>query len=67
MVIYTVFKNGELIYLRNFKVENGKEGIKRIEETYEDIKGKDNITDIQYEQKKLEFNSYDEKHIIFLK
>ena len=51
MVIYTVFKNGELIYLRNFKVENEKEGIKRIEETYEDIKGKDNITDIQHEQK----------------
>lgn len=67
MLVYCIFENDELIWARNYPIENEKEGIEKIKETYNDIKDKVEVTNIKLENNKLEFvNCGVEKHIIFV-
>ncbi|MGM9881473.1 MAG: hypothetical protein ACI31S_01365 [Bacilli bacterium] len=66
MIVYTIFKNGELIWARNYSTNNIKDAKNRLKSTYEDIKNNNKITDINFEGKKLEFNDLDEKHIMLI-
>lgn len=65
-IVYTIFKNAELIWARNFEVDNKQDGINKIKLTYEDIQKDKNIKNIKYSEKKLEFDSLDEKHIMMI-
>ncbi len=64
MIMYYIFKNKELIWARNFKVKNEIDAKKRLEKTLNDIKKNKNITNINYDGKKLEFLDIDEKHVM---
>lgn len=67
MLVYYIFENDELIWARNYPIENEKEGIEKIKETYNDIKDKVEVSNIKLENNKLEFvNCGVEKHIIFV-
>lgn len=67
MLVYCIFENDELIWARNYYIENEKEGQERIRETYNDIKDKVEVSNIKLENNKLEFvNCGVEKHIIFV-
>lgn len=67
MIIYSIFRNDELIWARNFITRNNDEAKLMIENTIKDIQKKKNIKNINFDGKKLEFNSYNEKHIILIK
>lgn len=67
MIIYSIFRNDELIWARNFVTRNNDEAKLMIENTIKDIQKKKNIKNINFDGKKLEFNSYNEKHIILIK
>lgn len=67
MIIYSIFKNNELIWARNFITRNNEEAKLMIENTIKDIKNNKNVNGINFDGKKLEFNSYDEKHIMMIK
>lgn len=67
MIIYSIFRNDELIWARNFITRNNNEAKLMIENTIKDIQKKKNIKNINFDGKKLEFNSYNEKHIILIK
>ncbi|MGN1326913.1 MAG: hypothetical protein ACI4VQ_02350 [Clostridia bacterium] len=66
MILYTIFRNEELIWARNFEIKNKREGIKRLEKTLDDIKRDENISDIKFDDTKLEFTNIDEKHIMIV-
>lgn len=67
MLVYCIFENDELIWARNYYIENEKEGQERIRETYNDIKDKVEVSNIKLENNKLEFvNCGVEKHVIFV-
>lgn len=38
MIMYMIFKGNELIWARNFKVENETDAKERLEKTLEDVK-----------------------------
>ena len=63
-IVYTIFRNTELIWARNFEVNDKQDGINKIKSTYEDIQKDENIKNIKYNEKELEFDSFDEKHIM---
>lgn len=67
MIIYSIFKNGELIWARNFVTRNNEEAKLMLENTIKDIQKEKNVKNINFDGKKLEFNSYDEKHIMMIK
>lgn len=67
MIIYSIFKNNELIWARNFITRNNEEAKLMIENTIKDIKNNKNVNGINFDGKKLEFNSYDKKHIMMIK
>lgn len=67
MIIYSIFKNDELIWARNFITRNNDEAKLMIENTIKDIENNKNVNGINFDGKKLEFNSYDEKHIMMIK
>ena len=67
MVLYTIFRNDELIYARNFSFDNLEQAKQGLADTYTDIKNDKNVTDINFSEDKLEFISKDEKHIMFIK
>ena len=67
MIIYSIFKNNELIWARNFITRNNDEAKLMIENTIKDIEKEENVNGINFDGKKLEFNSYDEKHIMMIK
>ena len=66
MILYSIFKNNELIWARNYSTDNINDAKNRLKSTYEDIKNNNKITDINFEGKKLEFNDLDEKHIMLI-
>lgn len=66
MIVYTILKNGELIWARNYSTNNIKDAKNRLKATYKDIKNNNKITNINFEGKKLEFNDLDEKHIMLI-
>lgn len=63
-IVYTIFKNAELIWARNFEINDKQDGINKIKSTYEDIQKDENVKNIKYSEKELEFDSFDEKHIM---
>lgn len=63
-IVYTIFRNAELIWARNFEINDKQDGINKIKSTYEDIQKDENVKNIKYSEKKLEFDSFDEKHIM---
>lgn len=65
-IVYTIFRNAELIWARNFEVNDMQDGINKIKSTYEDIQKDNNVKNIKYNEKKLEFDSFDEKHIMMI-
>ena len=65
-IVYTIFKNAELIWARNFEINDKQDGINKIKSTYEDIQKDKNIKNIKYSEKKLEFDSLGEKHIMMI-
>ena len=67
MIVYTIFKNRELIFAQNFRTDNITDAKKRLAETLKDIRKNENITDIRYTENELEFVDIDEKHIMFIK
>lgn len=67
MIIYSIFRNDELIWARNFITRNNDEAKLMIENTIKDIENNKNVNGINFDGKKLEFNSYDEKHIMMIK
>ena len=67
MIVYTIFKNDELIWARNFITRNNEEAKLMIENTIKDIEKEENVNGINFDGNKLEFNSYDEKHIMLIK
>ena len=66
MILYSIFKNDELIWARNYSTDNINDAKNRLKATYEDIKNNNKITNINFEGKKLEFNDLDEKHIMLI-
>lgn len=66
MILYSIFKNNELIWAKNYSTDNINDAKNRLKATYEDIKNNNKITDINFEGKKLEFNDLDEKHIMLI-
>lgn len=66
MILYSIFKNDELIWARSYSTDNINDAKNRLKATYEDIKNNNKITDINFEGKKLEFNDLDEKHIMLI-
>ncbi len=66
MILYSIFKNNELIWARSYSTDNINDAKNRLKATYEDIKNNNKITDINFEGKKLEFNDLDEKHIMLI-
>lgn len=67
MIVYTIFKNRELIFAQNFRTDDITDAKKRLAETLKDIRKNENITDIRYTENELEFVDIDEKHIMFIK
>lgn len=67
MIVYTIFKNRELIFAQNFRTDDITDAKKRLAETLKDIRKNENITDIKYTENELEFVDIDEKHIMFIK
>lgn len=67
MIIYSIFRNDKLIWARNFITRNNDEAKLMIENTIKDIQKEKNVKNINFDGKKLEFNSYDEKHIMMIK
>ena len=67
MIIYSIFKNDELIWARNFITRNNDEAKLMLENTIKDIEKNKNVNGINFDGNKLEFNSYDEKHIMMIK
>lgn len=67
MIIYSIFKNDELIWARNFITRNNDEAKLMIENTIKDIENNKNVNGINFDGEKLEFNSNDEKHIMMIK
>lgn len=67
MIVYTIFKNRELIFAQSFRTDNITDAKKRLAETLKDIRKNENITDIKYTENELEFVDIDEKHIMFIK
>ena len=67
MIIYTIFKNNELIWARNFVTRNNEEAKLMLKNTIKDIQKEKNVKNINFDGKKLEFDSYDEKHIMMIK
>ena len=66
MILYTIFRNEELIWAKNFKIKNKKDGVKKLVKTLDDIKRDKNMSDIKFDDTKLEFNNIDEKHIMIV-
>ena len=66
MILYSIFKNDELIWARSYSTDNINDAKNRLKATYEDIKNNNKITDINFEGEKLEFNDLDEKHIMLI-
>lgn len=66
MIVYTIFKNDELIWARNFPTKDMKEAKEMLEDTIKDVEKEPNVNEIKFDGKKLEFNSYDEKHIMII-
>ncbi len=66
MIVYTIFKNDELIWARNFPAKDMKEAKEMLEDTIKDVEKEPNVNEIKFDGKKLEFNSYDEKHIMII-
>lgn len=60
MIIYTIFKNNELIWARNFITKNIEEAKAMIENTIKDIEKNKNVNGINFDGETLEFNSLDE-------
>lgn len=67
MIIYTIFKNGELIWARNYLAKDMKEAKEMLENTKKDVEKNPNAKNINFDGKKLEFDSFDEKHIMLIK
>ena len=67
MIIYTIFKNNELIWARNFITKNKQEAKTMIENTIKDIEKNANVNGINFDGETLEFNSLDEKHVMMIK
>lgn len=67
MIVYTIFKNRELIFAQNFRTDDITDAKKKLAETLKDIRKNENITDIKYTENELEFVDIDEKHIMFIK
>lgn len=67
MIIYTIFKNNELIWARNFITKNKEEAIQKIKDTIKDIEKNANVNGINFDGETLEFNSLDEKHVMMIK
>lgn len=66
MIVYTIFKNDELIWARNFPTKDMKEAKEMLKDTIKDVEKEPNVNEIKFDGKKLEFNSYDEKHIMII-
>ena len=67
MIIYSIFKNNELIWARNFITKNKQEAKTMIENTIKDIAKNANVNGINFDGETLEFNSLDEKHVMMIK
>lgn len=67
MIIYTIFKNGELIWARNYPAKDMKEAKEMLENTKKDVEKNQNVKNISFDGEKLEFDSFDEKHIMLIK
>lgn len=66
-LVYTIFRGEELIWARNYLYEDLKKAEQDLENTYNDIKTKEEVSNIQYtENKKLDFLSNEEKHVFMI-
>ena len=66
-LVYTIFRGEELIWARNYLYEDLKKAEQDLENTYNDIKTKEEVSNIQYtENKKLDFLSNGEKHVFMI-
>ena len=67
MIIYSIFRNDELIWARNFITKNIEEAKTMIKNTIKDIEKDTNVNGINFDGETLEFNSLDEKHVMMIK
>ncbi len=54
-IIYSVFEGAEPIYIQNFQCKTLEEAKKRLNDTYKNILSAEDVSNIKYDGKELEF------------